>query len=193
MTRVFLLSLLSHNFDDRLSSNFPHVCYFMHMFRYTNWEDWSWQLPIVSTAFKSAQFISWWPVMSTYYRPGGGILCCTSFVWENSSVCASLLYHNFLLVVCCAYKTPLLKVLRCFVLLLFDVAANKIGTSEFLIFLRPCWLCDRLWLGECVKHVGLISQITKLHIKSFSWENSIRCCKLPANHKDLRYKYTKYF
>ena len=35
------LSLLSRNFDDQLSLKFSQVCYFMHMLRYTKWEDWS--------------------------------------------------------------------------------------------------------------------------------------------------------
>ena len=38
VTRVFFLSLLSRNFDDRLKLNLSQVCYFMHMLRYTKWE-----------------------------------------------------------------------------------------------------------------------------------------------------------
>ena len=37
--RVFFLSLLSRNFEDQLSSNFHS--YFMHLLRYTMWEEWS--------------------------------------------------------------------------------------------------------------------------------------------------------
>ena len=46
---VFFLPLLSHNFNDQLSSNFHRFV----ISRYIKWEDWSLKLPKVSSVYKS--------------------------------------------------------------------------------------------------------------------------------------------
>ena len=38
---VFFISSLSRNFDDQLCSNFHRFVIFLHMLRYTKWDDWS--------------------------------------------------------------------------------------------------------------------------------------------------------
>ena len=66
VTRVFFLSLLSRNFDDRLSSNFHRFVILCIYWDTPNVKASLWQIPIVSTAFKSVfLYVSTWLHPST--------------------------------------------------------------------------------------------------------------------------------
>ena len=60
MTRVFFLSLLSRNFDDRLSSNFHRLVILCICWDTPTVKTNLWQLPIVSTAFKDVPLFKNW-------------------------------------------------------------------------------------------------------------------------------------
>ena len=49
---VFFSSIIIWQLWRPIELKFSQVCYSMHFLRYIKWEDWSWQLPIVSSVFR---------------------------------------------------------------------------------------------------------------------------------------------